>query len=51
MTTSVQFQVLMRQKIKFPSDFVTFNEKILIENFITCAVFIEIQRRLAFLFP
>ena len=51
MTTSVQFQVLMRQKIKFPSDFVAFNEKILIENFITCALFIEIQRRLAFLFP
>ena len=51
MTTYVQFEVLMRQKIKFPSVFAKFNEKILIENFITCAVFIEIQRRLAFLFP
>ena len=35
--------------MKLPLDFVTFTEEILNENFIFCAVFVQIQRRLVFL--
>lgn len=43
MTTSVKFEVLMRPKIKFPSDFVAFNEKILYRKHYLCSVYRNIK--------